>query len=560
MKSTAEESFHVAFMILETKKAEGEDYTFFFHKSSNSPDCFNDIKGILFASTGICNNIFGEDVRMLSFSNTKTDYWYKGSTYSFSSNLIAAIVTNASTPDNVVFYLLHEFVTFVDFFFENVTEVKNNAVIMNKICDNLAYQASQFALNEPQISLTTLNNSPLSSLVFSFNEKETAFTVKPPISTVLKSEIIELINTLNSDRSLIQEAMTSVDMPIFPRGCCLLFRGFTVFSSLSNFELSNLAKIANLNGLYERQNDSQEIIICEEIYVDEKKNNPLYYVGIKEKKRVIATIVAIREFTLIIYLDYLGRENSHFDPFYTKRAEDLMLSVLKKNFNYLLNGEIYVNSVKLMNEVDNADRIVKEFSTEKDLPSTTEVRTKVARQKFLSGLVGVLGEMKHSLNLLHYAVCENKENLIYTHDICVSAEKYELFAKIYKNYARMQSNMNKLLIRRKQLFKRIIFSYDDVYQSREQKLKKEIGVRTIENKEKYVQLLKPVKIEEMGVKSIINGVELWSCAKLYEITNLTEGEIEDFMNFKIVFLTYEARVPINVDEICEELLLSDMFI
>ena len=51
---------------------------------------------------------------------------------------------------------------------------------------------------------------------------------------------------------------------------------------------------------------------------------------------------------MIISLEILGKNNCTFDPFYHKRAEDLLVNLLKKNFNSIVSNELYKNSIRMV--------------------------------------------------------------------------------------------------------------------------------------------------------------------------------------------------------------------
>ena len=64
---------------------------------------------------------------------------------------------------------------------------------------------------------------------------------------------------------------------------------------------------------------------------------------------MLTTILGQREFVLIISLEILNKNNCTFDPFYHLRAQDLLINLLKKNFNNIISEELYKHSIKLEN-------------------------------------------------------------------------------------------------------------------------------------------------------------------------------------------------------------------
>ena len=153
------------------------------------------------------------------------------------------------------------------------------------------------------------------------------------------------MNTLNNDRSILQETLTLMDPPFYLKGYILMYRGFILFNSLSNNELANGARLALLHEIYMRTQSSPEILSCELLFDDDKSN----LFKSKERKKTITTLLAQREFCIIINLEILDKNNCTFDPFYHKRAEDLLVNLLKKNFSQIIINELYKNSIRMQN-------------------------------------------------------------------------------------------------------------------------------------------------------------------------------------------------------------------
>ena len=127
-----------------------------------------------------------------------------------------------------------------------------------------------------------------------------------------------------------------MEPPYYLIGYALLFRGFILYNTLSNQELLNPIRLSIIHQMYLRTQSSPEVLVCEFIY-DESN------------EKMLTTILAQREFVLIISLEILNKNNCTFDPFYHLRAQDLLVNILKKNFNNIISEELYRYSIKLEN-------------------------------------------------------------------------------------------------------------------------------------------------------------------------------------------------------------------
>ena len=61
-------------MILENNKQEDEEFLYYFYKTNEASSQFQNLKGVLLASSGISNSIFFDDYRVISFSMNANQY------------------------------------------------------------------------------------------------------------------------------------------------------------------------------------------------------------------------------------------------------------------------------------------------------------------------------------------------------------------------------------------------------------------------------------------------------------------------------------------------------
>jgi len=568
-------------MILETNKGEGEEFLYYSYKTNDKCSHYLNLKGIILASSAISNSLFQDDYRILTLLDRKDDIKYKIASKSFKKNYLISVVMPYITPDNIIIYANNELAEFLSLFFEKFLDLKKFSEIMNKYCEILLYNTTTYSLakDKEDIYCSSLSNMPIVNLTFSYNELTPCFLVKPPINDVLRTDIIELLNVLNSDKSGIQESLTFSDPPFYLRGYVMTYKGFVIYNSLNNQELSNLARLAMLHECYERNSTSNELLCCEilnekETFEDSSKLN----MNPNEKKKMITTILAQREFVLILYLDILSKNNCSFDSFYHKRAETLMLSLLKKGFNSILKSELLANSIKMhddktsseeknlvdvnLNELETVPNVNKSSENSFSTIKNPKKKLKVDEYTITSKIKGFF-DQETNANFIQISCYDDNESILSTTDLSVSAEILkEIYKVIFREYARIQTNINKLKNRNKLLRMRKIFCYNDVFESYKNVMRCENVVKTKTQREKFLQNLKPQKMNEYAVKlSLECNKYIWVCCKIYELTSIDDdANLDEFSNFKIIFVSYESNSPVDIDSFCQDLLINEMFI
>ena len=71
------------------------------------------------------------------------------------------------------------------------------------------------------------------------------------------------------------------------------------------------------------------------------------------------------------------------------------------------------------------------------------------------------------------------------------------------------------------------------------------------------------KINEYGVCLPNNTLDIpvWICCKIYEhITIDDDITLDEYSNYKIIFVAYESQVPVETDSFCQDLLMNELFI
>lgn len=575
-------------MIIETNKSEGEEYLFYSYKTNDSSGALINLKGIILASTGISNSIFYDDFRILKFSEGKdtgsgiitSHQNYKAAAKTYLKNYLVAVILPDICPDNIILYVCKEFIEFLNLFFEKFEETSKFTDILNKYCEVLLFNSVNYTVKKEKedSNSTPLSILPLMNITFTYNESAPCFLIKPPINDNLRTELIEILNTLNSDRSVLQETLTLMDPPFFIRGFALFYNGFVIYNTLSNKELSSLSRLAMLHEIYVRSKSSSEILSCEFLFENDDFDNPgrVLKLDNEDRNKILVTLLAQREFVLLISLDILGKNNCSFDPFYNKRGEDLVISLLKKGYNLILSNELHNNSIRMINEPSTSEEKIfndneseinlnKRRNSDSSLISTSKLNSRKKDEildMIQSKIKGYI-DVETKVNIIHFSCYDDSECIVNTTDLHVTANLFkEIYRSIFKEYARIQNNINKLKQRTKLLRLRSIQHSDQVKLNYAHTLIRDNNVKSKLHKEKFLSNLKIFKLNEYGYKlNVENNIPIWICCKIYEhFANEDEANMDEYANYKIIFVSYESHSPVDIDSFCQDLLINELFI
>lgn len=566
---------NAAIMILETNKQEGEEYLFYFYKTNENAASLQNIKNTLLASANISSSLFHSDPLVISFDYNNCSY--KATAKTYLKNYLITVVVPSITPDNILMFICDEFIQFCNLFFENFEDNKKFTNILNKYCEILFYMTSNYSLSPQKEDIigTPISLLPIMNMTFTYNGLIPTFMVKPAISDSLRTDIIEHLNSLNSDRSVLQETLTLMDPPFYLKGYILMYRGFVIFNTLNNKEMSNGARLAMLHEMYMRSQSSPEVLSCEFLF-DTPNNN------IANRKKTLTTLLAQREFVMLISLEILGKNNCTFDPFYHKRAEDLLVNLLKKSFSSIISNELFQYSIKMSNIEGNKEGDT-DLENEKSIKEIKELETGMSNKTQSKNsvvdlnqerdqMLGLLNskikgyiDQETNVNIIHFSCYDDSECVINTTDLNITTRMYkEIYRFIFNIYAKIQSNINKLKSRNKKIKLSQIFSYSDI--NGENILRKENQVKSKIVHENYLRSIigssKMFKINEYGV-SIQNesSIPIWICCKIYEhITIDDDINMDEYSNYKIIFVAYESISPVETDSFCQDLLMNELFI
>lgn len=737
--SRNKDNLNCVLMILETNKKEGEEYLYYSFKTNDACSNLVNLKGVALASIGISNSVFCDDYRIFTFYDNKTNLKYKLKSKSFYKYYIVSVIMPSLTPDNILLFVCNEFIEFILSFFENFEDTKKYFDVLNKYCENLFYYTLMFALEREKEDFlgSAINNIPIMNALFSYNECNPCYIIKPPINDNLRAEIIEFINNIYADRSVLQENITLMDPPFYLNGILITFRGFVIFNTLSNSEFLSICRVGNLYEVLDRTHNCPEILICEYLFKNDKVDNPIKMINIDNigcggdtRKKFLTTILSQREFTIFVSLEILGKSNCSFDPFFQRRAEDILIGVLKRGFGTILNNELLSYAVRpIQNDIkENEENIFNNFETDDNVnlnninlltnenignvnlknnakneiknPNTTTNKfleeenlrknssksnfknNKIVRKdshnssnsiennnslsnnntnnnnynasKLNSGnpnvhinnnnssyAIGNRNKININLNkesnnadvegnniinpnanantnnnnnnnytsenpyatnninlnmnlnskfkgyvdnetkvnIIQFSCFDDTECVINTTDIYANPRLFQgIYKVIFNEYAKIQTNINKLKNRNKQLKLRKIFNYENVVRNYSnfnidtikplnenvcQKLnfKNEPITKTKLIKENFLRNLNAFKINEYAIKFCADdNMPIWISCKIYEHSLIyEETNLDEFSNYKIIFISYESPYPVDIDSFCQDLLINEFF-
>jgi hypothetical protein len=563
-------------MILETYKSEEDDFLFYSYHPNEESASLVKLKGIVLAASGISQTLLGGDYKMMLVKDKRSklnETKYKVASLGFQKSFLLAVILPFISPDNVVVYVLKEFYNFLNLFFERFDECIKFTEIVNRYVDVLIFNVTNYILDSTKEDwiYSPLSNVPVMTQVFSYDENTPYFLIKPPLSDNLRTELIEIMNTLNSDRSVLQETLTLMDPPFNPRGSALVYNGFVIFNSLSNNELVSLYRLAMLHDMHVRSKSSSEVLSCEFLFETQEVEND-------EKKKILVTVLAQRDFVLLISLDIMGKNNCSFDPFYIKRAEDLLISLLKKSYSLIVTNELHSYSIRTYDDKQAEEKIFTDMESEigfrKNSDNSFHSKTKDDRlneanqNHILQKETKIKGftDIETNVNIIHFAFYDDSESVVSTIDLNVSSDLLkEIYRSIYREYARIQSNINRIKNKSKQIRKARIFNYEESKLNFHTILKNE-GVKDKMLKESFYNGIrsKCVKIDEYGYKlnvPDVSNMPVWICCKIYEHNTIKdEVNFDEYSNFKVIFVSYESHSPVDIDSFCQDLLINELFI
>ena len=174
-----------------------------------------------------------------------------------------------------------------------------------------------------------------------------------------------------------------------------------------------------------------------------------------------------------------------------------------------------------------------------------------------------------NINIIHFSCYDDAENIINTTDLNLSKKLYEeIYNFIFITYAKIQSNINKLKKRNQKNKTSKLFSFNENSKSL-QIDRKDLLTKSKENRKEFIRSLdqnfsrqKLIKLTEFGtnLNNSLN-IPVWICCKLYENISIDDDlNMDTYSNYKVIFVSYESPIPVDIDSFCQDLIMNELFL
>ena len=174
-----------------------------------------------------------------------------------------------------------------------------------------------------------------------------------------------------------------------------------------------------------------------------------------------------------------------------------------------------------------------------------------------------------NINIIHFSCYDDAENIINTTDLNLSKKIYEeIYNYIFVTYAKIQTNINKLKKRNQKYKTSKIFSFYENSESLQIE-RKDILTKSKENRKNFIKSInnnsfgrKINKITEFGTNFNNNlNIPIWICCKLYENISIEDDlNMDTYSNYKVIFISYESMIPVDLDSFCQDLIMNELFL
>jgi hypothetical protein len=245
-------------------------------------------------------------------------------------------------------------------------------------------------------------------------------------------------------------------------------------------------------------------------------------------------------------------EYNDTNPINNKNLYQSNLTVGNNN----LKGETKINNLENKNKNDKSKNRVKIDKSEINL---SEINIKI--KGYIDG--------QTNINIIHFSCYDDSENIINTTDLNISKKLYEeIYNYIFVTYAKIQSNINKLKKRNQKYKTSKIFSFNENNESLQIE-RKDLLTKSKENRKNFIKSInnnssvyKLNKITEFGTNFNNNLNEpIWICCKLYENISIEDDlNMDTYSNYKVIFVSYESMVPVDIDSFCQDLIMNELFL
>jgi hypothetical protein len=229
--------------------------------------------------------------------------------------------------------------------------------------------------------------------------------------------------------------------------------------------------------------------------------------------------------------------------------------------NFTVGNNNLKEDIKMSNlgNKNNKSKIKNKVNIDKSEINLSEINIKI--KGYIDG--------QTNINIIHFSCYDDAENIINTTDLNLSKKIYEeIYNYIFVTYAKIQTNINKLKKRNQKYKTSKIFSFSENSESLQIE-RKDVLTKSKENRKNFIKSIndnslrkKINKITEFGTNFNNNlNIPIWICCKLYENISIEDDlNMDTYSNYKVIFISYESMIPVDLDSFCQDLIMNELFL
>ena len=279
-----------------------------------------------------------------------------------------------------------------------------------------------------------------------------------------------------------------------------------------------------------------------------KLNHPIKKRNLKKEKNneILESIMSINK----------DIEYNETNP---NNIKNIYQSNLTVGNNNNLKSDIKMNNFESKNKIDINKKPKNRVNIDKSDINLSEINIKI--KGYIDG--------QTNINIIHFSCYDDSENIINTTDMNLPKKIYEeIYNYIFVTYAKIQSNINKLKKRKQKYKASKIFSFEENTESLQIE-RKDLLTKSKENRKNFIQSInnnssksKLNKITEFGTNFNNNlNIPIWICCKLYENISIEDDlNMDSYSNYKVIYVSYESPVPVDIDSFCQDLIMNELFL
>ena len=220
--------------------------------------------------------------------------------------------------------------------------------------------------------------------------------------------------------------------------------------------------------------------------------------------------------------------------------------------NNNLKAEIKMSNFENKNKIDINKKNKKRVSVDKSDINLSEINIKI--KGYIDG--------QTNINIIHFSCYDDADNIINTTDLNLSKKIYEeIYNYIFVTYAKIQTNINKLKKRNQKYKTSKIFSFEENDESLQIE-RKDLLTKSKENRKNFIKSINNnSSMHKLNKISNNLNIPIWICCKLYENISIEDDlNMDTYSNYKVIYVSYESPVPVDIDSFCQDLIMNELFL